>query len=729
MEGRALGRADLRGPSAARLPAVDRTKLLRLHEVKRLLASRQGLAPETAPAPEPRASQQLDGQTSEQLYEAVERQAVGGWGGLGAPAAVPAPEPTSPRRSLLAAELARSRRRAFLKGDRHMVNRLHTKECQAGMQRQLRMQQYGEVQRQVNGIEHRASLSAAAEAQTEISTQTELPMPSELPGGELAVEKELSELREERIQTILASDEQALENLAEADLAYLDMVRAKSGFHHQTAGAVATSKAEHALAESWQQLIMLRLKSQKLQLQQQVQPMPTDAMKRTEDQLMQETTRIANNLQRQLADLTRHHAAASAEMVPTGAPTTRGASRRRAESSMLGRSAMLGRPAPSHGGPHVGIDASRGRGPGCGRGPLTFANRESAKSRSISAPRGGRAPAPASTRDMPRQQAPPRQQTPLGQRVALALARAGLANTGETIEPPVDWTNYGELTPWNHKSELKYGARPSERPLPSEQPRRRAPAPVPTARPPTARPPTKAATGGVRRPVTAPSSVRQQLAGRKPKVVAQHISMMERTLACMERQLTRQDAQLSQLKPTERRWHEGVGSLVPGERWQLDGLQEALVHSHSWLDDIQGELVKLGGTRRTPASSAPARRPRIVERGAGVATTGAGVATKAQALARRPREEYAAITAMDAGINGMEGGATAERAPTLGTHAAMQTSPLLRTSPSIEEPALQEQGEGAKLDRQAQLQRWLDSCESSEPIEAQMEKLQAAGLL
>ena len=107
--------------------------------------------------------------------------------------------------------------------------------------------------------------------------------------------------------------------------------------------------------------------------------------------------------------------------------------------------------------------------------------------------------------------------------------------------------------------------------------------------------------------MTAPSSVRQQPAGKKPKVVAQHISMMERTLARMERQLTRQDAQLSQLKPPERRWHEGVGSLVPGERWQLDGLQEALVHSHSWLDDIQGALVKLGGTRRTPASSALAR--------------------------------------------------------------------------------------------------------------------------
>ena len=35
-------------------------------------------------------------------------------------------------------------------------------------------------------------------------------------------------------------------------------------------GALATSEAEQALADSWQQLILLRLKSQKLQLRQQV---------------------------------------------------------------------------------------------------------------------------------------------------------------------------------------------------------------------------------------------------------------------------------------------------------------------------------------------------------------------------------------------------------------------------------------------------------------------------
>ena len=39
------------------------------------------------------------------------------------------------------------------------------------------------------------------------------------------------------------------------------------------AGALATSEAEQALADSWQKLIMLRLKSQKLQLRQQAQPM------------------------------------------------------------------------------------------------------------------------------------------------------------------------------------------------------------------------------------------------------------------------------------------------------------------------------------------------------------------------------------------------------------------------------------------------------------------------
>ena len=48
------------------------------------------------------------------------------------------------------------------------------------------------------------------------------------------------------------------------------------------AGALATSEAEQALADSWQKLIMLRLKSQKLQLRQQAQPMSQTDMERVE---------------------------------------------------------------------------------------------------------------------------------------------------------------------------------------------------------------------------------------------------------------------------------------------------------------------------------------------------------------------------------------------------------------------------------------------------------------
>ena len=60
------------------------------------------------------------------------------------------------------------------------------------------------------------------------------------------------------------------------------MVRTKAGLHHQTAGALATSEAEQALADSWQKLIMLRLKSQKLQLRQQANPMSQTDMERVE---------------------------------------------------------------------------------------------------------------------------------------------------------------------------------------------------------------------------------------------------------------------------------------------------------------------------------------------------------------------------------------------------------------------------------------------------------------
>ena len=138
---------------------------------------------------------------------------------------------------------------------------------------------------------------------------------------------------------MLEQDEQSLEHLAEADLAYLEMVRTKAGMGpnpnpgafadclpdclpHQVRtkagmgpnpnpGAFAASEAEQALADSWQQLIKLRLKSQKLQLRQRAQPMSDVDMERVESELMCEMARIASRLQQQLHELTSAAAAAS----------------------------------------------------------------------------------------------------------------------------------------------------------------------------------------------------------------------------------------------------------------------------------------------------------------------------------------------------------------------------------------------------------------------------------
>ena len=87
------------------------------------------------------------------------------------------------------------------------------------------------------------------------------------------------------------------------------MVRTKAGLHHQTAGALATSEAEQALAESWQQLILLRLKSQKLQLQQRARPMTAEQRAAIEADIMQETSRIATTLQERLHPLRTRTAA------------------------------------------------------------------------------------------------------------------------------------------------------------------------------------------------------------------------------------------------------------------------------------------------------------------------------------------------------------------------------------------------------------------------------------
>lgn len=396
-------------------------------------------------------------------------------------------------------------------------------------------------------------------------------------------------------------------------------------------GAVATSKAEQALAESWQQLILLRLKSQKLQLQQQVQPMPKDAMKRTEAQLMQETTRIANNLQEQLANLTQHHGSSSSgDLVPAGASTVRVLPRRRTEPQRLGgsKAGVLGRAGPSQG----TRDAAGGRLSmlsgcrGSGGGAVV-----SAKSRPNSAPRFRRGAATARHSETPQ---------PLEKRIALAVVRAGLANPSKAVaaetpqkqsaETSVDWN--GELTPWGDESEAPHSeSRPAEpqrtgprrrpgkiaggraratdgRKLPagaksssnvssssmvhsastlpcggssksgflvSERSHRRAAASMSSTRPgaPTTRRPqtSKAVASAVGRPASASPSMRRPPAGNTPQVEALHASMMQRTLARMERELRREDQQLRKLQPKLRQLCANGSRASEQERLQLNG--------------------------------------------------------------------------------------------------------------------------------------------------------------
>ena len=163
----------------------------------------------------------------------------------------------SPSYGELEAQLARQRRRAARQKDINSLNKLRTPSGVAAFFRAQRVRAYSLAQRQHNGvpISDGGALSRNDDlnVQSEIATQT---------GDDFDL-----------AASMLARDEQSLEHLAEADLAYLEMVRTKAGLHHNTAGALATSEAEQALADSWQKLIMLRLKSQKLQLRSRTQPM------------------------------------------------------------------------------------------------------------------------------------------------------------------------------------------------------------------------------------------------------------------------------------------------------------------------------------------------------------------------------------------------------------------------------------------------------------------------
>jgi hypothetical protein len=146
------------------------------------------------------------------------------------PAEVRAP-PMPSKRSMIIA-LMRARNQAGRQNDLVTLNRLCTFEGATAFLRQRRLRAYGRIQSKVNGIHSaREARLRRNEVAAEIATQTE------------AEEAEAAAAAE-----LMASDEQALDDLAQADLAYLQMVRHKLGHP----GAL-TSSAEHLLAESWQQ--------------------------------------------------------------------------------------------------------------------------------------------------------------------------------------------------------------------------------------------------------------------------------------------------------------------------------------------------------------------------------------------------------------------------------------------------------------------------------------------
>ena len=119
-------------------------------------------------------------------------------------------------RSLLVL-LMRARRQAARNHDLEGLNRLKTQEGIAAFVKKERMRAYGTAQRRHNGIDISDSNSVGRLHQaSEMSTQTD---------------------RARELRSMIASEEESLEHLAEADLAYLEMVRTKAGLPHgATAG-------------------------------------------------------------------------------------------------------------------------------------------------------------------------------------------------------------------------------------------------------------------------------------------------------------------------------------------------------------------------------------------------------------------------------------------------------------------------------------------------------------
>lgn len=136
-------------------------------------------------------------------------------------------------------QLHRARRLAARRRDLHTVSRLNTPEGVAAFLWRQRQLSYASCH-----LRRTSEHGAGGLPQTEIATQTEPTSepseePSEEPSDGTPGEMERATSSTSLVAKscdLLARDEQSLENLAEADLAYLEMVRTKSDLHHPPAG-------------------------------------------------------------------------------------------------------------------------------------------------------------------------------------------------------------------------------------------------------------------------------------------------------------------------------------------------------------------------------------------------------------------------------------------------------------------------------------------------------------
>jgi len=519
-----------------------------------------------------------------------------------------------PSKRTMVIALTRARNQAGRSHEMATLNRLCTSEGASAFVRQRRMRAYGRLQSNVNGVQAardaRRRQNAFA-AEQEIATQTETV-------EEAAAAAEL-----------MASDEQALDDLAQADLAYLQMVRHKMGH----TGAL-TSSAENLLAESWQQLIMLRLESQKLQLRQQAQPMTTADMERVESEISRETARIGHCLQQQLAQLMPSQSSSDTHTPgvmapPLAPPLTRGASTDSdpieiaveiAPGSKKGEGGGLPCGAGTNGGARRAnsgaaseheagfvTDASAGSHSPEGSTPRQEKSHETANGVPAVAAAGVEAAAAAELMACSGEiGAAHPNEPPTLMTARLATARPTRAAAGSDLAPwAMAAAAAAELPSRDGGRDARKEAPRGGRTVPSSVSRLGAgrSASAPCRARPSARRALRAANSGAGVSATRgfctpdgsfPSRAAAAAAASSGTVAVpvRPVTTLKQTIVQMERELKKEDGNLSKLRAKLNDLTRDNGSArVRGSQRALESLYDALQHSHSELDALQAKLA------------------------------------------------------------------------------------------------------------------------------------------